>query len=74
MKINEIKRKYKNVWVLAEVLKESKLNEPLEMKLILTSKDRNKIYERIAKLPRGKKVTTLYTGKISGSFLLLCKR
>lgn len=72
MKINELKRKYKNVWVLAEVLKESRFNEPIDVKPILASKNRNNIYEKIAKLPKGKKVATLYTGKISGSFLLIC--
>ncbi len=69
MKIAEVKKKFKNTWVLLEVIKENKLNQPVEVKPLLASNDRNKIYEGIAKVPKGKTVTTLYTGKISGSFL-----
>ena len=69
MKIAELRKKFKNRWVLAEVIKQNELNEPVEVKPILASRDRNKIYDRIATVPQGKTVATLYTGKISGSFL-----
>ncbi len=69
MKIADVKKKYKNTWVLAEVLKENTLNQVLDVRLILTSKDRNKIYEKIAQTPKNKAVTTFYTGKLSSSFL-----
>ena len=69
MKIAELKRKYKNQWVLAEVLKENKLNQPVDVKPIIASKDRDTIYDKIAEMPRTTVVMTLYTGKISGSFL-----
>lgn len=69
MKISEVKRKYKNTWVLAEVIKENELNEPVEVKPVMASKDRNKLYERIATLPKGTHVATLYTGKVSGAFI-----
>lgn len=72
MKISEVKKKFKNTWVLLEVIKENKLNQPVEVKPLLASNDRNKIYDRIAKVPKGKTVATLYTGKISGSFLFKC--
>lgn len=73
MKISELKKKFKNKWVLAEVIRENKRNEPVEIKPILISGDRNKIYEKMAKVPRGKTVTTLYTGKVAGSFLFKCQ-
>lgn len=72
MKIAEVKKKYKNKWVLAEVLKENSLNQPVDVKPLFASKDKNAIYDKIATVPRGKTVTTIYTGKISGSFLLKC--
>lgn len=72
MKIAELKKKFKNLWVLAEVIKENKYNEPVDVKPIMASRDRNKIYERIAKVAKGKTVATLYTGKITGSFLFRC--
>ena len=69
MKISEVNKKYKNTWVLAEVLKQDELNRPVEVRPIMTNKDKDKIYDRMAKLPRGSKVATLYTGKITGAFL-----
>lgn len=75
MKISEVNKKYKNKWVLAEVLKENELNQALEVKPIATSKDKNEIYEKLASLSEkktsGKTFTTIYTGKISGAFLFL---
>ncbi len=69
MKVAEVNKKFKNKWVLAEVIKEDELNQPVDVKPIIASNDRNEIYDKIATLPRGKKVATLYTGKISGVFL-----
>lgn len=68
MKIAELKKKFKNTWVLAEVLKENELNQPVDVKPIMASEDKNKIYDRIAKVPKGKTVATLYTGKFKGVF------
>lgn len=69
MKIATLNRKYKNKWVLAEVLKFSARQEPVEVKPLLVSNDRNKIYDRMATVPDGKTVATLYTGKITGTFM-----
>ena len=69
MKVTDVRKKYKNTWVLAEVLKENTLNQVLEVRPIFASKDRNKIYEKMAQTPKDKAVTTLYTGKLTGSFL-----
>lgn len=64
MRISEVKKKYKDEWVLAEVLEQDKLNQPTKVKVIAHSSDRDKVYEKIAKLPKGFRVTTFYTGKI----------
>lgn len=69
MKISEVKKKFKNTWVLAEVLKQDKLNQPVDVKPIVTSKDRNNLYKKMATLPRGTHVATIYTGEVKGAFL-----
>lgn len=73
MKIEEVKKKYKNKWVLAEVLKESELNEPLEVKPIVISDNQDDAYDAISKVPKGKVSAIIYTGKIEGTFLFVCK-
>ena len=71
MKISEVNKKYKNKWVLAEVLKEGESGEPLEVKPIMASKDRDEIYDKIATLPRSqdKLYTSLFTGKMTGVYI-----
>lgn len=69
MKVTEVKKKFKNTWVLAEVLKEDELNQPVEVKPIMTNKDRYKLYGKISTLPKGTHVATIYTGKVKGAFL-----
>lgn len=69
MEIAKLKKKYKNTWVLAEVLKENKLNQPVDVKPLAVNKDRNKIYEAIAKVPKGTPIATLYTGKVQGTYV-----
>lgn len=69
MKINEVKKKFKDMWVLAEVIKEDKLNQPVDVKPIISSKDRYKLYKKISTLPKGTHVATIYTGEIKGAFL-----
>lgn len=69
MKISEVKKKYKNKWVLAQVLKEDNLNQPTDVKPIMASKDRYDLYKKMAALPRGTHVATIYTGEITGAFL-----
>jgi len=64
MKVSELKKKYKNQWVLAEVLKENKLNQLVEVKPILVSPDRDKVYAALAKVEKGSHVATIFTGKI----------
>ena len=71
MKISDVNKKYKNKWVLAEVLKQDKLNQPVDVKPIMASKDRDEIYDKIATLPRGedKLYTSLFTGKMTGVYI-----
>lgn len=69
MKIVDVKKKYKNSWVLAEVLKENELNQPVDVKPILSSDDPDTLYTRLAKLPKNKTYATLYTGKMEGVYI-----
>ena len=73
MKISEVNKKYKNKWVLAEVIKEDEFHKPLDVKPIMANKDRDIIYSKIATLPRSKEklYTSLYTGKMTGVFIFL---
>ncbi len=69
MKISEVKKKFRNTWVLAKVLKADKLNQLVDVEPIYANKDRDKVYDKIATLPKGTHVATLFTGKIEGPFL-----
>lgn len=71
MKISAVKKKFKDTWVLAEVLKEDKLNQPTEVIPIMSSKNRYNLYDKLATLPKdkAKTFTTIFTGKITGAFL-----
>lgn len=62
MKIEEIKQKYKDEWLLIRVKKTDKLNQPTEGELIAHSKSRDEIYTKMKKV-KGH-TYTLYTGKI----------
>lgn len=69
MKISEVKKKYKNKWVLAEVLKEDKLNQLVDVKPIMASNDRYDLYKKIPTLPKGTHVATIFTGEVKGAYL-----
>lgn len=68
MKVSELKKKFRNKWVLAEVVRENELNEPVDVKPIASSSDRDEIYEKMTKVKKGKTVATFYTGKVKGAF------
>jgi len=61
MKIEEIKRKYRDEWVLAEVIEES--GQPTEVKLIAHSKSRDDTYEAMRKT-KAKDIAHFYTVEI----------
>lgn len=69
MKISEVNKKYKNKWVLAEVLKQDKLNQPTDVTPIMASKDRYDLYKRIPSLPKETHVATIFTGEVKGAYL-----
>jgi len=63
MKVKEVKEKYRDEWVLAEVLKEDESGEPIEVKVIAHSKNRDDTYEAMKKV-KGKYSYHFYTGNI----------
>ncbi|MCD6219315.1 hypothetical protein J7K43_02890 [Candidatus Calescamantes bacterium] len=63
MRLKEIEKRYKDEWVLAEVLKEDELGEPTEVKVIAHSKNRDDTYAAMKKV-KGKYTYHFYTGKI----------
>jgi hypothetical protein len=64
MKIADLKKKYKNKWVLAEVTKETKEHTVVSVEPILISDKRDEIYKSLAGLKRGAHVATFYTGEV----------
>lgn len=64
MKIEEVKKQYKDEWVLVEVLEEDDLGRPIRVRLIAHSKNRDDIYEKLEQIESEKHVATFYTGKI----------
>ncbi len=63
MKIEELKKRYKDEWVLVEVLAEDELREPVEVELIAHSKSRDDAYEAMRKT-KAKDIAHFYTGAI----------
>lgn len=64
MTIEGVKKKYKNQWVLAKVLKENRLNQVTEAEVILASANKDEVYEALGKVKKGEHVCTFYTGEI----------
>ena len=63
MNIKDVKKEYKDEWVLVEVLKEDEIGNPVDVKLLAHSKNRDDIYNKL-KRTKSKYVSTFYTGKI----------
>lgn len=64
MTIEEIKKKYKNGWVLAKVLRENKLNQVVEAEVIFHSKNKEDVYQALGRVKKGEHICTFYTGEI----------
>lgn len=64
MKVSTLRKKFKNQWVLAEVIKEDKLNRLVEVNPLLHSPDRTKVYAALARVKKHKHVATIYTGQL----------
>jgi hypothetical protein len=63
MKIEEIKEKYKDEWVLLEISDEDEIGIPKEGEVIAHSKERDDIYKALRDT-KGKYTYQFYTGKI----------
>lgn len=64
MQIEELKKQYKDEWVLVEVLEEDELNRPTNVRLIAHSKNRDDIYEKLETIENMRHIATFYTGEI----------
>jgi hypothetical protein len=63
MKLETIKRKYKDEWIVAEILKEDKDGNPIDAKVLAHSKSREETYEALKK-DKDKYTYHFYTGDI----------
>ena len=63
MEVEELKKQYKDEWVLVEVLRVDELGQPVEVNLIAHSKNRDDVYEALRKT-KATDVATFYTGEI----------
>lgn len=63
MNIKKVKKRYRNEWVLVEVLEEDELNRPINVRLIAHSKNRDDTYKAMKKT-KSKYTYHFYTGKI----------
>ena len=64
MEIGEVKARYRNEWILAEVLETDELNRPTNVKIIVHSKNRDDVYEQLEYIENNRHVTTFYSGEI----------
>ena len=69
MNIEKITKTYKDEWVLAEVLKEDKQGNPLDVKLIAHSKNRDDTYDKL-KDTKGKYICHFYTGDFPADYAI----
>lgn len=63
MKIEEVKNRYKDEWVLVEILDEDRLGQPKEVLLLAHSKNRADTYQ-VMKKAKSKYTYHFYTGDI----------
>lgn len=64
MKVSELKKKYKNQWVICRVLKEDRLNRVTEAKVLFHGKDKDKVYKNLLKIKKGDHIASFYTGRV----------
>lgn len=62
MKVEELKKEYKDEWLLIKVEKTNELNEPIEGTLVAHSKSRDEIYEKMKDVEGH--TYTVYAGEI----------
>ena len=61
--IENIKKRFKNEWVLVEVLEKDKLNQPIKGKVIAHSKNRDDTYDAMTRT-KARDIAHFYSGKI----------
>lgn len=64
MNITQLRKRFKNKWVLAEVVKEGKFQKLLDVRPLKASDKRDDIYKELMKVKKGAHVATLYTGQV----------
>lgn len=63
MKIAEVKKKYPSQWILGRIVKRNKEDQPVELKILAHSKDREETYEAL-KGTKAKNLAHFFTGPI----------
>lgn len=63
MRLDAVRKRFKNEWVLVEVLDEDKLGNPEEVRVIAHSKDRDSLYAALRKTS-SKYTYQFYTGAL----------
>jgi len=61
--VDEIKERFKDEWVLVEVLEKNELNQPTKGRVIAHSRNRDDIYDAL-KGTKGKHTYQFWTGEI----------
>jgi len=60
----DVKKKFPDEWVLAEVIEENEIDEPTKVKVIKHSRCREDVYEALKDVKTGAHVTTFFTGEL----------
>jgi len=63
MRMSDVKKKYKDEWVLVEILREDELGNPIEVEVLAHSKTRDETYKALRNA-KDKYVYHFYTGGI----------
>jgi len=61
--VEEIKKRYRDEWVLVGVIEEDELGQPIDVELIAHSKSRGDTYDAMRKT-KAKDIAHFYTGEI----------
>lgn len=61
--VEKIKKRYRDEWVLVEVIEEDELGQPIDVELIAHSKSRGDTYDAMRKT-KAKDIAHFYTGEI----------
>jgi hypothetical protein len=62
MRLEEIKEKFKDEWVILEVLKEDEIGQPIEGKVIAHSRERDEVYKKQREMEGD--IAVFYAGEV----------